>query len=424
MALDPEELQKRRMERQQRRQARQRRSIVKLVVAVLVLLFAAAVIIALLGRGSDTPSQPEQTTQTGSQETGQTQTQQTQAAENQDTVIRFAAVGDVNITERTIASGGAGYDYSPVFLDVAHLLADADITAMNLEGVLADEPSAQDRVAPRQLLQELQGCGVDLCQVANSYCLSKGVSGLSGTVTQLRGLGLEPLGAFESNEAFSESGGYTLLDVRGVRVAVVAFTKGMDGTALPQGNENRVNLLYEDYASTYQTIDEARITRVLSAVQKAKPDITIALLHWGSEYNDTVSTSQKKLVELMQKNGVDAIIGTHSHFVQQMTHDPETGNFVAYCLGDFLGDAQRAGTEYSVILNLEITKKADGTTKVTGYDYTPIFTVNETEKPLKVVRIREAMAAYEAHQLDRVEESTYNAMQYALGRIEKRVKGE
>ena len=208
MALDPEELQKRRMERQQRRQARQRRSIVKLVVAVLVLLFAAAVIIALLGRGSDTPSQPEQTTQTGSQETGQTQTQQTQAAENQDTVIRFAAVGDVNITERTIASGGAGYDYSPVFLDVAHLLADADITAMNLEGVLADEPSAQDRVAPRQLLQELQGCGVDLCQVANSYCLSKGVSGLSGTVTQLRGLGLEPLGAFESNEAFSESGGY------------------------------------------------------------------------------------------------------------------------------------------------------------------------------------------------------------------------
>ena len=43
------------------------------------------------------------------------------------------------------------------------------------------------------------------------------------------------------------------------------------------------------------------------------------------------------------------------------------------------------------------------------------------EQPLKVVRIREAMAAYEAHQLDRVEESTYNAMEYALGRIEKRI---
>lgn len=419
MALDPEELQKRRMQRQQQRQARQRRSIVKLVVAVLVLLFATAVIIALLGRGSTTPAQPEQTTQAVP-----TGTDQTAGTESTDTVIRFAAVGDVNITDRVIASGGAGSDYSQMFLDVAHLLSGADVTAMNLEGVLAGEPSGQDRIAPRQLLQQLQSCGVDLCQLANSYALAKGVSGLSNTVTELRGLGLEPLGAFESNEAFTESGGFTLLNIRGVRVAVVAFTKGMDGTALPQGNENRINLLYEDYASTYQTVDEARITGVLSAVQKAKPDITIAMLHWGSEYNDTVSASQTKIVELMQKNGVDAIIGTHSHFVQKMTHDPETGNFVAYCLGDFLSDAQRAGTEYSVILNLEITKKADGTTKVTGYDYTPIFTVAEEEKPLKVVRIRETMAAYEAHQLDRVEESTYNAMEYALGRIEKRIKGE
>lgn len=417
MALDPEELHKRRMQRQQQRQAQKRRSVVKLVIAALVLLFAAAVILTLLGRGSDTPANTDQTTQ-------QTGTVQTAQPENGDTVIRFAAVGDVNITDRVIASGGTGYDYSQVFLDVAHLLARADVTAMNLEGVVTGEPSGQDRVAPKQLLQELQRSGVDLCQIANSYTLAKGVSGLSTTVTELRGLGLEPLGAYESNQAARESGGFTLLDVRGVRVAVVAFTKGMDGTALPQGNEGRVNLLYTDYASTYQTIDEEGITRVLSSVQKAKPDITIALLHWGSEYNDTISTSQDKICKLMQENGVDAVIGTHSHFVHKMTHDPETGSFVAYSLGDFLGDAQRAGTEYSVILELEITKTADGKTSVTGYDYTPVFTVAEGEKPLRVVRIPETVAAYEAHQLDRVEESTYNAMKYALGRIEARVKGQ
>ena len=43
---------------------------------------------------------------------------------------------------------------------------------------------------------------------------------------------------------------------------------------------------------------------------------------------------------------------------------------------------------------------------------------------MKVVRLREAIAAYEAHQLDRVTESTYEAMQYALGRVEARIKGE
>ena len=419
MPMDPEELQKRRMQRQQRQQARKRRSVVKLVVALLVLLFATAVIVALLGRNADTPIPPSthETTHTAG-------TEQTTVPENGDTVIRFAAVGDLNITDRVIGSGGAGYDYSQVFLDVAHLLAGADVTAVNLEGVLAGEPSGQDHVAPKQLLQELKRCGVDLCQIANSYTLAKGVSGLSRTVTELRGLGLEPVGAFDSNEAFRESGGFTLLNVQGICVAVVAFTKGMDGTALPQGNEDRVNLLYEDYASTYQTIDKEGITRVLSAVQKAQPDITIALLHWGSEYNDTISSSQQKICELLQENGVDAIIGTHSHFVHKMTHDPQTGNFVAYSLGDFLGDAQRSGTEYSVVLELEITKTAQGKTSVTGYDYTPIFTVAEEEKPLKVVRLREAIAAYEAHQLDRVTESTYEAMQYALGRVEARIKGE
>ena len=58
MPMDPEELQKRRMQRQQRRQARKRRSVVKLVVALLVLLFATAVIVALLGRNTDTPTPP------------------------------------------------------------------------------------------------------------------------------------------------------------------------------------------------------------------------------------------------------------------------------------------------------------------------------------------------------------------------------
>ena len=108
-----------------------------------------------------------------------------------------------------------------------------------------------------------------------------------------------------------------------------------------------------------------------------------------------------------------------------MEFDPEAGTFVAYSLGDFFGDASRSGTEYSVILNLEITKDNEtGETKVTGYDYTPIFTVTAEGAPVKVVRIREAMAAFEAGYLDKVPEETYQAMAYALTRIEARVAGD
>ena len=120
---------------------------------------------------------------------------------------------------------------------------------------------------------------------------------------------------------------------------------------------------------------------------------------------------------------MDAIIGTHPHYVQQMTYDPETGNFVAYSLGDLLGDGQRSGTEYSVILKLEITKSAEGT-KITGYSYTPIFTVAERGSALRSVRIKEAMLAYESNYVERVQDTTYEAMTYALTRIDARIKGE
>jgi poly-gamma-glutamate capsule biosynthesis protein CapA/YwtB (metallophosphatase superfamily) len=127
----------------------------------------------------------------------------------------------------------------------------------------------------------------------------------------------------------------------------------------------------------------------------------------------------------MQESGVDAIIGTHPHYYHKMSLNPETGAFVAYSLGDFLGDAQRAGSEYSVILDLEITKdNKTGDAKITNCTYTPIFTVSEENKPLRVVRIKETMAAYESGYLDKVTAETYAKMQYALQRIEARVAGE
>jgi len=122
---------------------------------------------------------------------------------------------------------------------------------------------------------------------------------------------------------------------------------------------------------------------------------------------------------------VDAIIGTHSHYVQKMEYDPTTGFFVAWSLGDFVGDANRAGSEYSVILDLEITKDNEtGTARITNYSYTPIFTVAEKGKPLRVVRLEKAMEAWEAAYINSVSEEVYEAMVYAHERVEARVAGE
>lgn len=414
MAIDPEEFKRRRAERAQQRQKKQRSAIVRLVIAGLVLVLCGLLIFLLTGKTPATDPQP-------SNRTDPTVTTVLPA----QTVIRLAAVGDLNVTEAVVAAGGADYDYSGTFLDVAPLLADADITAINFEGNLYGTPYGTDRSAPQSLMTALKRIGVDLVQLSNSYSIYKGMHGLVQTIDGVRLAGMEPLGVYPTAQDAAKQKGYTLRTVEGIKIAFVSFTKGMDGMALPAGNEGCVNLLYKDYSTDYQEVDTEGITKILDAAAREKPDLTVALLHWGSEYNDTISQSQESICKLLQEKGVDAIIGTHSHYVQRMTFDETSGSFVAWSLGDFLGDASRAGSEYSVILELEITKQEEsGETKITGYSYTPIFTVAEEGKPLKVMRIADAMSAYEEGYIDSISQQTYEDMAYALKRIQVRIHGE
>jgi poly-gamma-glutamate synthesis protein (capsule biosynthesis protein) len=264
-------------------------------------------------------------------------------------------------------------------------------------------------------------------QTANSYAVYNGMDGLQLTLQGIHSAGMTPLGTFADTAEFQESGGFFIRQIQGIRVAFVAFTKGMDGMGLPAGNEDCVNLLYKDFSSTYQDVDKDGITSLLNAVDRYKPDVTIALLHWGSEYNDQTSKTQDTIVKIMKDAGVDAIIGTHPHYVQKVTYNAETGMLVAYSLGDLLGDATRPGSDYSVILDLEITKSgATGEVKITGFDYTPIYIVNDTANggSIRVMRIREAMDAYEADSIGAVSKETYEAMKSALKRIESRISGK
>ena len=430
MPLHDDEMNMRREKREAQRrkqQAEAKRLRITLILAAVVLVLCTAGIVFLTSR-----SDSSQTTVAAETRPTQKPTQATEPAtraqKSTKTTIHIKAAGDLNVTNTVINAGVAvgGYNYTRAFMDVASTLSDADLTVLNLEGNICGEPYGSDTTsAPRELLEGLRNAGVDLVQMANSCTINNGLIGLTSTLQTIRAAGLEPVGAFASESEFQQSKGYTITEAQGVKVAFVAFTKGLGGRGLPAGNDNLVNILYEDYASTYDKIDRTRITSVLKAVEAEKPDITIALLHWGSEYNDDISDTQKSIVNLMKKQGVDVIIGTHPHTVQAIEYDELAGTLVAYSLGDFFGDASRGGTNYSIILDLEITKDSStGTTKVTNYSYTPIYTVSEAESAdgyRRVVRIDKTVEAWEENYLDKVSQSAKESMVYALDRIEARI---
>ena len=132
--------------------------------------------------------------------------------------------------------------------------------------------------------------------------------------------GMEPVGVYSDQASFRAGKGYTIREIDGIKIAFVAFTKGMDGMGLPAGSEDCVNLLYEDYYTNYQTINKKGIRAILRAAESEKPDITIALLHWGSENTLSISNSQEDTAALMFEAGVDVILGSHSHIVGQMEY--------------------------------------------------------------------------------------------------------
>jgi poly-gamma-glutamate synthesis protein (capsule biosynthesis protein) len=430
MATDGNEFRERQRQRAEakRKRERARKRMIFRLGLILAVILASALLIWLVTSGSNTPGGNTPNTpgiSAGNQEA-------TAPTERQDrTTISVTVAGDLNVNAATVGAGLTpyGYNFAHVFRDVAPLLTNADLTVLNFEGNLCGLPYGQDNAsAPPEMLEALADIGVDMIQVANSYSIRNGLLGLKSTLEGVRAAGMEPLGAYATEADFREGQGFTIKEVNGIRVAFVAFTKGMDNLGLPVGSEDCVNVLYEDYATTYQTVARDKINSILCSVRSAEPDYTIALLHWGSEYNDELSSTQEEIRELMFAGGVDAIVGTHSHRVQAVEFDREAGTFTAYSLGDFFSDTVEAGTNYSVVLNLQITRdNATGETKLTDYTCTPIYNMKPEESgeaTLRLVRTEIAMEGFEIGVYNSISQMLNDSMAYTLERIEYRLKGE
>lgn len=427
MSLDRDELNKRRQEREKYRKRRQRAMYFRLVVAAIVLIGCGVGIFFLIRNSEPVAAPTIATVPVETEPETVPPTEKRAAWDKEPVTIHVAAAGDLNITDRVVWSGqmSGDFNYTNAFMDVAPILSEADLALLNFEGNVCGAPyGTETGSAPQQLLEALKNAGVDVLQMANSCSIQNGLLGLTSTLSSIRAAGLEPLGAYSSADEFRKTKGYTICQVGDIKIALVAFTKGVGSLGLPVGSEDCVNLLYEDYYTTYQTINKKAIRSILRAAEAEKPDLTIAMLHWGSEYNEAISKSQEDVAALMLSEGVDAIIGSHPHLVQEIDYNAEKGTIIAYSLGDFFGDGQRGGTNYSIILDLEITKDYDtGETKITDYSYVPIYTLAEDQCDgfRRVIRIENAMSAYELNFVDKITQSCYENMQFAMERIIARV---
>lgn len=390
----------RRLEKQRKRKQQQR--IILAVAAVVLILIVVLIVKGCSGEKQQEEPQDDIITPPVEEE------QEPEVQIEPDRKATLAAVGDIMVYDTQLEDAlqaDNSYSFDDCFLGISAYTMSADLTVGNLEtNMTGTAPYAGKPYwnAPEELATDLAEIGFDVMLTANTFSITNGINGLATTAKFLNAAGIDHVGTHISDPDETTGAGAVMREVNGVKIAFIGFTKGVDGRTLPANNEYAVDLLYSDYNGSYSKIDSSLILDRIEDAKSLNPDIIVALCHWGGEYDLEVTDSQQDIADLLLKNGVDVILGSHSHVVGPMgyvdvttTDGEEKTCFVAYSLGNFFSDMDKDYTMESVILNLEFTKSGEtGKTTITSAQYTPTYILDAGEGAdvrFQVLPIRKAV---------------------------------
>ena len=316
-------------------------------------------------------------------------------AEPPPRVERFTilAVGDLmtHTPQLTSAKTDDGYDFTPCFAQVAPRISAADLAIGNFETVTAGAERGYTGYptfnAPDEYAEAAVGAGFDVLTTANNHTLDRGPSGLERTREVLEGLGVLTTGTARTAEEAEE---ILVADVRGVKIAVLAYTYGMNGFTAPADRPWMVNVI--DRVAMAARVKEARALEV---------DLVIVSIHNGVEYQRQPSASQTAVEHTMIDAGADVVLGSHPHVIQPMetvstTRDdgsPRTA-FIIHSLGNFVSNQRERFRDAGLMLLLGFEKDLkSGETSLVGVEYVPVW-VDDTDdsgKEHRVLPIRDAL---------------------------------
>lgn len=293
--------------------------------------------------------------------------------------IKIAAVGDILMWGNQIRSARTSddeYSFDYMFKEVAPLLRDADLTIGNLETTFSGREKYYQRNnpviggpafnCPDELVETLKWSGFDVLTTANNHCMDRGMGGLKRTLDILDKVDIYHTGTFRSYE---ESKSKLIIDVKGIKIGIIACTYGTNGYELPEKEAWAVNYL-----------DENILPQIYA--MKKEADLTIVCMHAGIEFSSEESRSQRYWAKQFFMHGADIILGVHPHVLQPMKFEKvkdidgiEKDRFVVFSLGDFISDIcwDDIRSITGMILNIEVTKNAESSAVISNIEYIPTW---------------------------------------------------
>lgn len=194
---------------------------------------------------------------------------------------------------------------------------------------------------------------------ACNHSLDFGEAGVERTLAALEAEGIAQHGLNRSQE---EALRPTIVETRGLRIAMVAYTFGLNAHEPPPERPWLVNAmrLNDGVAAN----DFRQLRRQLDVCAREDVDFTIAHLHWGMEHELYPTPRQVELAHHLAELGIDAIIGHHPHVIQPVElyrtrRDPRRVVPVYYSLGNLVNAFSAPYLCRSRIAQLRLAKGRD-----------------------------------------------------------------
>jgi poly-gamma-glutamate capsule biosynthesis protein CapA/YwtB (metallophosphatase superfamily) len=242
---------------------------------------------------------------------------------------------------------------------VAPMLADADLTAVNLETPLVDDPAYDPRrprpaafhptkavayaSAPAAAVA-LKDAGVDVVDLGNSHIFDRLQAGVRETRGHLSAAGLAPgRGSFGAGANADQAWEPALREAHGQRVAFLGCTS-VPGDAPP------TTVAVSDGAGAARC-RPARLRRAVEGAAR-RADIVVVMVHGGRDYQRAPSPHDRALTDTAVSAGATMVINHHPHVAGGVRF--ADGRLTAWTMGNLLSDQDLWPTFESYLLKVAV----------------------------------------------------------------------
>lgn len=244
------------------------------------------------------------------------------------------------------------FDFNPVYTEIKEILSKADYTIGNLETVIGGKEMRYSGYpmfnTPKEYISALKNAGFDILVTSNNHSMDRGIKGVFKTIDNLQKQDLISFGTYKSEK---ESDSILIIKKNEFKIALLAYTYGLNGNNLPKEKQFAVKL-----------IDTVLIKKDIVTAKKMNADIIITYFHFGEEYQREPNKYQTEIVDKTITFGADLIIASHPHVIQpiEFFENPKSKldqGFVAYSLGNFFSNQRWRYSDCGVLLNFTLEKK-------------------------------------------------------------------